>query len=842
MRFAEVAVDAGLAQRTFSYSVPEGQEVVPGQLVRVPFGSRLLQGIVFTLSQTPAYEPTKDIAGIVSSAPVLTAIQLGLAAWFGEHYLCPLFVAASLMLPPDFRQRIRTYFSAAPEAKASPLPLTGPQELMLQYVRRRGSVELRQLEKAFKKTSALAIAGGLVRRGMLLKTSDLERPKVGPKTVSYVRLIVSHEELESQLGELRRSSAAPADEGDAAPKRRWGKRDARLALALAALRDGGGRLAHTEMRKTTGATSADVEFLVGRSLVALEQEQVFRDPLAGGQVTSLSAAEPALTEAQESIWREIEGGMAGARAGSRESPPVFLLHGITGSGKTEIYLRSLSLIAKTGRQAIVMVPEISLTPQTIGRFVARFPGKVAVLHSRLSPGQLYDEWRRIRDGAFDVVIGSRSAIFAPLPDLGLVVLDEEHEWTYKQTEAEPRYHTRDVAVKLASLAGATVILGSATPDIVSYYRAQTGEYRLVELAERVTSAGWASEPGPSSPGRLSSVEVVDLRQELRAGNRSIFSRSLQNATNVALAAREQVIFFLNRRGTATFVNCRDCGFVLKCKRCDATLTYHAAEDDLVCHLCNHRTIAPDICPNCLSPRIRYLGVGTQKVEEEAKKTFPGARLLRWDRDAARRRGAHADILAKFTAHEADILIGTQMIAKGLDLPQVTLVGVICADIGLHLPDFRASEHTFQILTQVAGRAGRGVLQGKTIVQTYTPEHYAVVAASQQDYRAFYEREVGFRSQQENPPFSRLAKLLYAAVNNEKCRKEANRVSKQLREIIAGEGIRDYSLVGPAPAYISRLRGRYRWQIIVRGPEPERLVGGLALPGGWSVDVDPVSLL
>ncbi|MDO8670812.1 MAG: primosomal protein N' [Dehalococcoidia bacterium] len=840
MRFAEVAVDAGPTRRTFSYSIPEGLKVTPGQLVRVPFGSRLLQGIVFQLRQTPAFEPTKDIAGPISSGPVLSAIQLSLATWIGEYYLGSLFTVASLMLPPDFRQRIRTYFSIVSNGGPPAKPLTTPQALMFQYIMRRKTVDLRRLEKAFRKAGALATANQLVRKGLLIKVDDLESSKVGPKLVKYVSLIVPIEEMETRLRELRSLATGPSEVPETAFRQRQDKKASRIALTLESLASSGGRMALAELRKLAGATAIDVKAMERDGLVVVEDEQVFRDPLAHRLFPQ--SGQPELTLAQESIWANIEGSLAGCSGEASTSPGVFLLHGITGSGKTEIYLRSLALTVKMGRQAIVMVPEIALTPQTVGRFVARFPGKVAVLHSRLSPGEQYDEWQRIRAGEFDVVIGSRSAIFAPLPNLGLIVLDEEHEWTYKQTEAEPRYHTRDVAIKLAGLSGAAVILGSATPDIASYYKAKTGQYKLIELSERITSSGWASEPLQSHPGRLSLVQVVDLRQELRAGNRGIFSRALLNAVEVALAAREQVILFLNRRGTATFVNCRDCGFVMKCKRCATTLTYHSAEDDLICHLCNYRAFAPDICPTCLSPRIRYMGVGTQKVEEEAGKAFPGARLLRWDRDSARRKGAHEEILDRFTAHEADILIGTQMVAKGLDLPKVTLVGIVCADIGLHLPDFRASEHTFQILTQVAGRAGRGILEGKTIIQTYSPEHYAIVAASHQDFLSFYSREIKFRSEQENPPFSRLAKLLYAASNDDLCRKEANRVGRQLKEAIASEGSGGYSLVGPAPAYISRLRGRYRWQVVLRGPQPQKLIGSIALPGGWTVDIDPVTLL
>jgi primosomal protein N' (replication factor Y) len=486
-----------------------------------------------------------------------------------------------------------------------------------------------------------------------------------------------------------------------------------------------------------------------------------------------------------------------------------------------------------GKRAIVLVPEIALTPQTIARFAARFPNRVAVLHSRLSLGEQFDVWQRIKGGAFDVVIGSRGALFAPQPDLGLIVIDEEHEWTYKQQEQPPRYHARNVAIKLSELTNSVVILGSATPDVTSYHRAQRGEFRLLQLPQRISG-------GEVSP--LPQVEVVDLRRELKEGNRSIFSRSLAESIAESLAAREQVILFLNRRGTATFVQCRDCGFVLHCRRCDVSLTYHAAQDDLICHHCNYRTKIPHVCPNCLSRRIKFLGIGTQKVEEEVAKAFPEARLLRWDRDVTKGKHSHEQIMDRFLAHEADILIGTQMIAKGLDMPLVGLVGVINADIGLYLPDFRSSERTFQILSQVAGRAGRGKIGGKVIIQSYTPQHYAVVAAAKHDYSTFYEQEMAFRRQQGDPPFSRLARLIYTHTNAVLCQKEAERMYRLLQQEKDSQGLPDVALFGPSPTFTQRVRGRFRWQIIVRSPNPLPLLSQLVLPRGWSVDIDPVGLV
>ncbi|MBA7706195.1 Primosomal protein N' [subsurface metagenome] len=536
-----------------------------------------------------------------------------------------------------------------------------------------------------------------------------------------------------------------------------------------------------------------------------------------------------LTIAQEMAFRSISQSLGQEL---KEQPKVFLLHGVTGSGKTEIYLQALAEAVRSGKRGIVLVPEIALTPQTIERFASRFPDKVAVLHSQLSLGERFDEWQSIRNGEVDVVIGPRSAIFAPQPDLGIIVIDEEHEWTYKQHDKSPRYHARDVAIKLAELTGATVVLGSATPDVENFYHAQKGEYHLLQLPERVT-------PREGSP--LPRVEVVDLRDELKAGNRSMFSRSLSQAIAKAVAGGEQVMLFLNRRGAATFIQCRDCGFVLACRRCEVPLTYHLAEDILLCHQCNYRMPVPQLCPQCQSRRIKFLGVGTQKLEQEAGNTFSQARLLRWDSDTTRGKHSHQEILNKFRTHQADILIGTQMITKGLDLPQVTLVGVVNADTALNLPDFRAGERTFQLLSQVAGRAGRGPLGGQVIIQTYSPENYAIQAAAKHDYALFYDKEIDYRRQLNNPPFSRLASLTYTHTNDTVCQREAERMKRLLAEEIDSQGIADLNIIGPAPAFIHRLRGRFRWQLILRGSDLATFLSPIPVPQGWAIDIDPVGL-
>jgi len=504
----------------------------------------------------------------------------------------------------------------------------------------------------------------------------------------------------------------------------------------------------------------------------------------------------------------------------------------------------------------------------VRRFAARFPGRVAVWHSELGGGERYDTWRRARLGLVDVVIGARSALFAPLPNIGLIVLDEEHDDAYKQDPPfGVPYHAREAAVEYARRLGAVCVLGSATPDIVSYHQARQGRYHLLELPQRIMGHARrlreqaerfhvASRYHPladASPEAqmmdLPPVEVVDLRQELRAGNTSIFSRRLQTALGEVVGRGEQAILFLNRRGTATFVFCRDCGQALKCDNCDMPLTYHMGAEDgagpaaprLVCHHCNFRREQPQRCPNCGSRRIKYFGSGTERVEETVLALLPGVRTLRWDRDVTRFKGAHELILQQFSTHQADVLIGTQMIAKGLDLPLVTLVGVVSADVGLALPDYRASERTFQVLTQVAGRAGRGLLGGRVILQTYNPDHYAIQAASTHDYAAFFARELRYRKELGYPPFRRVLRMVYRHADNARAEAETRQVLRQLQERLKADHLSATDFVGPAPCFFGKIAGENRWQILVRSPDPAALLRGLTFKG-WHVDVDPVNTL
>ncbi len=610
----------------------------------------------------------------------------------------------------------------------------------------------------------------------------------------------------------------------------------------------------------TGCSLKDIRALEGHGLVELAEREVWRDPLA--EQSFVLETPPTLTPDQERAWTAIRAQMTAPD----QPPPVFLLHGVTGSGKTEIYIRAAKDTLERGHQAIILVPEISLTTQTIRRFAARFSDGLGVIHSRLSDGERYDTWRRIRNGQIRLVIGPRSALFAPLEDIGLIVLDEEHDPSYKQSDRMPAYHARDVALHLAADHRATVLLGSATPDLVTYYYAsERHSIQLLELPQRILAHRRHLEEQLDRHQLtqirytvveehlqdvyaigLPPVRVLDMRHELRAGNRSIFSRRLQHEMKRSLDNGEQVILFLNRRGASTFVMCRDCGTVIRCPHCDVPLTYHLKGGHLHCHHCNHRQAAPETCPICSSARIKHFGVGTQRVEQALHDLLPTARVLRWDRDTTTEKGSHEALLDRFTQHKADVLIGTQMIAKGLDLPRVTLVGVISADTALNLPDFRAAERTFQLLAQVAGRAGRGPSGGQVIIQTYTPEHYAIQSAARHDYVGFYAQERAFRQQMGYPPFSRLARLVRSEPSLARCRQKAQDLGLQLRERIQRHHLEMLSLIGPAPCFLSRLRGNWRWQIIVRAPssgtELYTLIRSLTLPPGWQLDIDPLDML
>ena len=829
MRYAEVAVNAPIGyNRTLSYSIPDRLELEPGQMAWAPLGSRPVQGMVFHLTDRPQVDVTKDIIAPIEPSPLVTPLGLTLARWISSYYMASLFDSVTLMLPLGFQNRVRSYVYPAPGEQEVLAKLSTKGKQALEHLTARSEISENELVKALGKDGERDIRG-LLRRGLIRRRWELPRPRVSYKYECYIRPVAPGNQEDIELP------------GDNTPKRKALYEDLSRTQELLSI-----SLANKEYG------SSAVKGLVEKGLLSLEWVRTDREPALQREVENQSDANVSLvlTPEQERALSAIKDALD-ARP-STGSP--FLLHGVTGSGKTEVYLRALEHCLRLGKRGIFLVPEIALTPQTVHRLNARFPGKIAVLHSHLSVGERFDQWWRIRDGVYDIVVGPRSALFSPLPDLGLIVIDEEHEWTYKQQDATPYYHSREVALKMASLADAVVVMGSATPDVETYFKAKRGEYTLLELPYRIAPAledspysaangttreGIAERQGG---GDLAHVEICDMRQELKEENRSIFSRSLESALSRCVDRGEQAILFINRRGSATVVQCRDCGHALRCRRCSVTLTYHATDTRLVCHQCNRRSRLPRGCPQCRSPRIRHLGIGTQRVVEEVGRLLPDVTTLRWDRDTAHAPRAHESILGRFLQGEAQVLIGTQMVAKGLHMPNVTLVGVVLADIGLNLPDFRAGERAFQLLCQVAGRAGRGISPGRVIIQTYNPTHYAVAGAAKQDYQILYNKEVGFRQLHGNPPFNRLVHMTYIHTSAAACQRESERMGRALRHRAYSRGLTDVEVIGPAPAFPERVKGRYRWHTILRGQDLNSFLDGMSIPPGWTVDVDPVTVL
>ena len=827
MRYAEIAVDSPTGHsQTFSYHIPEGMTLTPGQLVSVPFGVRALQGIVFEIVSAPQVEQTRPVSRALSNVAVLNAKQISLARWISDYYICSLFEAAAPMLPPGARTGSRTVISINPEfvdsreggndERISGNDGTGASALnelqsqVIEIVRGQESVDVERLVSRLGERARNAVAS-LVRRKVLSRRSQTNRAAVGPRYVESLH--VNEDALEEIACWL-------SEEGRRAP------RQSELITRLAEANES---VIASELRSEFGSTI--VRTLLDRGWLEIEKTQVFRDPLA--ERVYEPESQVTLSPRQTSVTADV---VETLRDENRR-PRVVLVQGVTGSGKTEIYLSAVEECLALGKQAVVMVPEISLTPQTIERFAGRFPGKVAVLHSGLSDGQRYDQWWAIKEGRYPIVVGSRSAVFAPLSNPGLLILDEEHEWTYKQNDPAPRYHARDVAVQLGRMTGAVTLMGSASPDVASYYRGLRGEYRLHKLSDRLNR----QSDGSVAVAPLPEVEIVDMRGELRDGNTGMFSRALESEIGACLERGRQAILFLNRRGTASQMQCRSCGHSISCRSCDVALTYHRAMQRLVCHYCGRRRRMPRNCPECLGYRLSFYGIGTQSVADEVERIFPEARTLRWDRDATRYPREYEATLSGFRNGDADILIGTQMIAKGLHLPGVTLVGVALADVGLNIPDFKSSERTFQLLCQVAGRAGRGDETGKVIFQTYQPENYAIEKAAAQDYEGFYSVEMRYRREHNSPPFSRLIRLVQSHTNNATCETRAVRLAEELRSAQRDADLANVEILGPTPPYPPRLRGRYRWHIVLRGREPRALLDKVSIPQGWTVDVDPVTL-
>jgi primosomal protein N' (replication factor Y) len=831
MTVARVIVDVPSrdTDRTFDYLIPDRLIgwVEVGSRVAVPFGGRKLQGIVTGLAEDAEVEYTKlkPLDDLMDAVPPLSQELVELGKWISKRWLCPLTIVLQAMLPAALKGRAEKYVCPAAGAE-----WTDDESVQ---------------------------GGGLLlalQRGVPLKLTGLLQQY--PQQADLLKLWLRQGRMEErQRVEDRHSvktilTVFPADSAvlsDAIG--RVAARAHKQKEVLQYLLENAEPIAVQRLAEKLETTSSTIRSLSDKGWIEIRAVTEERDPYAN---RDFPASLPMiLTPAQAAALAPIHDSLD---QGAHE---VFLLHGVTGSGKTEVYLQAIQRCLEYDNDAIVLVPEIALTPQMVERFKSRFGARVAVLHSRLSQGERYDEWRKIREGRAQVAVGARSAVFAPFSKIGLIIIDEEHETSYKQEES-PKYHARDVAVERARLHGAAVVLGSATPALESYEAAVhggqengLGQPQYISLPERV-----ANRPLPA-------VQIVDMREELKLGNRAMFSYPLAAAIRERLEKQEQIVLLLNRRGYATFVMCRSCGYTAACPHCEISLTYHRGSHNLRCHYCGYAEAEPKVCPSCESPHIRFFGTGTQKVEEALAETFPGIRVIRMDVDTTTEKGSHERWLTEFRERRADVLLGTQMVAKGLDFPYVTLVGVLAADAALRLPDFRASERTFQLLTQVAGRAGRHELPGEVIIQTYDPEHESITSVVGHDYKGFVERALILRRQLGYPPYGRLLSVTFSHESVPMLLSTGERFASSLRKRAIAEGISNefdsrgsaaIEVLGPVSSPIARLKDRYRFQCMVKyrgGVDASRLTSQVLAEMGdavkrsgvlISVDVDPQMML
>lgn len=788
--------------KLFSYRIPEQLNFIgEGWRVWVPFGARRVEGFI-TATEEGNAAGLKDILEVWDTEPWFNEHMLAVARWLQDYYLCSLGEALRLFVPGGISKISEFNYKAAELAGSEQdvaAELGSDAAAVWQYIRQAGLAKHPNLLRKFGPGVARALRI-LLKKELILKDQAVKSKGAARFRTQY-NLSVTPEQAAAALADMR---SRPAQ-----------RRILERLLSSDALDE-------HELKELKIAKPV-LDKLLLSGLITKNKLRVLRDSYDGG---AIAVGGHNLTIEQETALGRINDALA-----KRIFAP-FLLHGITGSGKTEVYIKATAAVRRQNRQAIILVPEIALTSQIVERFKARFGSDVTVIHSKLSLGERNDAWEKMRQGMAGIAIGARSAVFAPFPDLGLIILDEEHEFTYKQEET-PRYHAREVALMRCKLAGAVSILGSATPSIETYYRSQLNDYSLLAMPTRVS-------------GALPEVTVIDMREELRKGNRSVISKTLYETLAASISRGEQAIVLLNRRGYATFVLCRECGHVMQCDHCSVSLVYHANGKRLSCHYCQRNSPVPDQCPQCRSRYIRYFGSGTQKVEEELIKLLPQARILRMDQDTTGKKLSHERILAEFAAGRYDILLGTQMVAKGHDIKNVTAVGVISADTALNLPDFRAAEKTFALIMQAAGRAGRGEQPGRVVVQTYNPEHYAIQAGAQQDYLRFYEAEIGFRKALGYPPFSQLVKITVTGPNETGIRRQADQLVQSLKTKLAAKND-VMQILGPFSAAVSKVNDIFRMHILIKSPtltSVQRALLELELNAqpGIIIDVDPVNTM
>lgn len=805
--YIQVAVEgapAHLDSGVLTYASKKGDEPVPaiGQLIRVPLRNKLVLGFVVGYSFEKPEFNVRPVSDPVQPGLILTDQQFEIVQWMSRETASGFFQCGSLFLPPGKLWKTVDVYTLNPDAQLETFEFTPIQRRVIEELQIEEELSLTVLRTRTGQ-SLKTVLPALVKMQAILLWQRPENRVPQPRMVRLIRLLDSNVSL-----------------GKTATRQRE-VLDAIIGLHKWRRKEGDDLIPYADLQAETEVTSVIMDALAKKGAVEVIELPARDAPQPRASVV------PSLSPAQSTAWQEIESALQ-----QGDSTPN-LLFGVTGSGKTEIYLRAVAWCLRHQRTALILVPEIALATQVVRRFIDRFPGRVDVLHSAMTATQRYDLWTRVAAGEVDVVVGPRSALFAPLENLGLIVIDEEHDSSFKQ-DISPRYHARDVAKKLAELAGAVLVMGSATPAVESTWHARNGDYRLLELPHRVSPTMTKGEPV-----QLPEVRIVDLRAELRAGNSDLLSRELQDQIERSLQAEEQSIVLLNRRGMSTVVMCRDQGHRIECPNCDIPMVFHADLKLMICHRCDHRMPPPQRCPECAS-RLDYLGAGTQRVEEAVRHRFPDARVMRWDADAVRVHGYRA-MLDRAEEHQVDIIVGTQMVSKGFDLPRMTTIGVVQSDSMLYLPDFRSAERTFQLLTQVAGRAGRRGQGGVVVFQTYTPEHYAIQAASKHDYERFYAEEIAFRERFRFPPLHRLARFVIRANSQQDAALEAGLMARELSSHAYRNRI-EMELLGPSPAFVARIRNQFQWQIVVRTTQMEGLLNDLPRRPGWVIDIDPESML
>ncbi len=781
--FAEIVLPLPV-DSAFTYKIPPSlaPRIRPGMRAVVPVRKRIETGYVVALSAKTGVEKLRSIVDLPDPEPVFSQEMLDLCRWLADYYCCSWGEALHCAVPAGIHIRSKMRYTLRLD-QLGPGRYTDRQRKVIAELHSRGPLMEGQLASSVGRGALSNTLQSLVRRGILLAEPVTVEPSVSSLSETYVSLVEEN---------------IPGTEALAALQRRA----PRQAAVYLDLLYGEPERSATSLYEKHGVTAAILKALDEKGLIVRTQREFYRTP--GIDNDGPGGLKHVLNDEQQAAFDSITACMNEKRF------QTFLLRGITGSGKTEVYLQAIERVLELGRDAIILVPEISLTPQTVGRFKARFQTHIAVLHSGLGAGERYDEWRRAQRGEVRIVVGARSAVFAPLPRLGMIVVDEEHDHSYKQGDT-PRYHARDVAIMRAKMNGAVCVLGSATPSVESFYNSETGKSVRIELARRATNAA------------LPEVRIIDMRGAIREhGGQVLMSDALETAVAERVERGEQVLLLLNRRGFAPFVLCPQCGWVAQCTDCQVTMTYHAKGGYLSCHYCNKRRGVPQVCDECYFNPLLYLGVGTQRIEDLLKRTFARARIERMDADTTAGKGGHAKILGRLAAGEIDVLVGTQMIAKGHDYPGVTLVGVLNADTGLGMPDFRAAETTFQLLTQVAGRAGRGDKPGQVIIQTYRPRHYAVLSAAEHDYTAFYEREIHERESAGYPPFRRLANFAIECEDPHGAERAVAALHRLARREMETLGFRGMETLGPAPATVRRVKKQYRWNLGVLSVSPKRL--------------------